>query len=82
MSVTNNIDGNISCAVCNHKISYVGLLDGRGKTMETSKVAAESVIVTGSHYSADGKRIEVEVVITCPECNSKMKALNAVRVVK
>ncbi len=67
--------------MCGHNISYIGSLDSENRLDSNSSTVADSVVASGSHHATDGKYIEVEVVVTCPECKSKQKQLNAAKVV-
>lgn len=82
MTVTSTVQHSIGCIVCRHNFSYIGSLDSENVLESNSSVIADSVIAIGTHQATDGKHIEVEVVVTCPECKSKQKQLNAAKVVE
>lgn len=71
------INGETKCYVCNQHIEYVGGL-GTTNNIESPFVKAESVIATGTVQGTQGILAELEIIVTCPKCESKNKTTNSI----
>ncbi|MGD6897124.1 hypothetical protein [Bacillus infantis] len=83
MSRTMDVQHNISCPVCNKGILYIGNID-RTKEIVSERTQADSVIALPGKgfYATDGRYLGVEVIVTCPSCDSAIKTTNAAKVIE
>ncbi|MGF2618670.1 hypothetical protein [Bacillus cereus] len=83
MSRTTDVKHNITCPVCDEGIAYIGNVD-KAKIIESDRIQADSVTVlcNEAFYTTDGRHLAVEVLVTCPSCNSSIKTTNATRIIE